>query len=233
MDRYVETIFLEYGDARINFFDIHLKGTATKAPYLHSHCYYEFHFFTGEAFDCHLQDRSITLKQNEFILIPPNLLHRTEKTPGIQGQHFVISMTISQRKGLVKFYDTFVTALQGHVLMPLPFTDQLKEQALSVFAQKQLYRTVLGICKLKAAAAELVSWLFSQLLADNNASPGNEDNNVVLIDNLINRPEITLDEIASATNYSKRHVSRLIKQRYGSSISELRDKKKIQRSEEG
>ena len=44
----------------------------------------------------------------------------------------------------------------------------------------------------------------------------------VLLDNLINRPNITLDEIAAATHYSKRHISRLIKQQYGVSFSVLR-----------
>lgn len=71
MKRSVKTISLEYGDARIKFYEIDLKTTSNNIPYLHSHCYYELHFLAGDTFVCSLKDREIKLKRNEFIIVPP------------------------------------------------------------------------------------------------------------------------------------------------------------------
>jgi AraC-like DNA-binding protein len=47
-----------------------------------------------------------------------------------------------------------------------------------------------------------------------------------LIDVLINNPHYKLSDIAKATSYSERQISRIIKQHYGISLLELRRKMK-------
>ena len=44
----------------------------------------------------------------------------------------------------------------------------------------------------------------------------------VLIDVLVNRPDMTVQKIAAATNYSQRQISRIIKQRYGMTLTEFK-----------
>lgn len=227
MKRSVKTISLEYGDARIKFYEIDLKTTSNNIPYLHIHCYYELHFLAGDTFVCSLKDREIKLKRNEFIIVPPEILHRTSKGTSPQEKQFVISMSIDKVKDSACFYDAFISALEKHTLNPISFPAHL-ENTLSGFIQSNHYDDVLGYLQLKAAAAEFVSWLFGRLLAEKIPLNVGPDNIMILIDNMINRPDITLDEIAAATNYSKRHISRLIEKRYGCTISVLRRQNKIQ-----
>lgn len=227
MKRSVKTISLEYGDARITFYEIDLKTTKSNIPYLHSHCYYELHFLTGDTFFCNLKDNEIKLSRNEFIIIPPNLLHSTSKGLSAKEKQFVISMSVDKIKDSKNFYDAFISALEQHALKPLSFPAHL-ENILSIFIQKNHYDDVLGFLQLKSAAADFVSWLFGRLLTEKIPLNVDSENIMILIDNMINRPNITLEEIARATNYSKRHVSRLIEKRYGCTISVLRRQNKIQ-----
>ena len=81
------------------------------------------------------------------------------------------------------------------------------------------------MCKLKNAGTEFIYRLFQQLLPTDLLLTHSNTDTDILIDNLVHRPDITLDDIAKASNYSKRHVSRLIRQRYGGTLSQLRSTK--------
>ncbi len=231
MEHPVKKIALDYGDARITFYVVDLNIPSSSVPYLHSHCYYELHFLAGTQFVCNLKNEVISLKQNEFILLPPDILHRTDKTL-TRELIYTVSLTIERKTGSEKFYDTLVSALKQYALTPLPFPKHL-EPALSNLCQTELYRHMQGIFQLKASAATLVSWLFTQLSVGKVPVEPSAGNNMFLIDNMINRADITLEQMAEATNYSRRHISRLIMQRYGCNLTELRRQKKIQKLPEG
>ena len=79
-----------------------------------------------------------------------------------------------------------------------------------------------GICHLKSVAAELIDLLFQSTVGNTDHFLCEKQEPMILIDNMINHPEVTLEEIANATNYSKRHVARLIKQQYGVSLGILK-----------
>jgi AraC-like DNA-binding protein len=75
-------------------------------------------------------------------------------------------------------------------------------------------------------AAGFIYQLFAHLVENASiAVPGKQDA-LVLMDNMINRPDVTLAEIASTINYSQRHTARLIEKYYGTSLSQLRKDKK-------
>ena len=86
--------------------------------------------------------------------------------------------------------------------------------------------------RLKAAAACFLSDLFHLLSpyatkTDTAPEPPCDSEVAVLLENMVNRPDITLEQIAAATNYSTRHTARLIKKIYGASLSEIRRSRKI------
>ena len=230
MEHPVKKVFLDYGDARITFYIFDLNIPSSGVPYLHSHCYYEFHFLTGSSFICSLKDREIQLEPNTFLILPPDLLHCTNKSTekSLSGKIYTISITVDQILGTEGFYDTILSALHQHSLSSYPFPKHL-EKILNSLCQTDLYKHFSGILQLKAAAAEFISWLFGQLLTEKIPIKQSIGNNMFLIDNMINRYNITLDEMAAATNYSKRHIAHLIQQRYGCNLSELRRQKKIQK----
>ncbi len=231
MEHPVKKVFLDYGDARITFYIVDLFFPPCGVPYLHSHCYYEFHFLAGNAFTCCLKDRDVELKAHEFIIVPPDFLHCTTKSKLPAEKLYTISLTIDKIGGTEKFYDTIISALHAHVLKPLSFPRRL-EDSLFILCQKENYKHIQGVFQLKAAAADFVAWIFQQLLTETVPLQAAAGNNMVLIDNMINGADITLEEMAEATNYSKRHISRLIMQRYGCNLSELRRQRKIQKMPE-
>lgn len=230
MEHPVKKVFLDYGDARITFYIFDLNIPSSGIPYLHSHCYYEFHFLTGSNFICSLKDQDIKLEPYEFLILPPDLLHYTNKaiTKSLSEKLYTLSVTVDKISGAESFYDTILSILDQHILTPLPYPKHL-EKSLICLCQTELYKHFAGILQLKAAAAEFISWLFGQLLTEKIPIKQSIGNNMFLIDNMINRYNITLDEMAAATNYSKRHIARLIQQRYGCNLSELRKQKKIQK----
>ena len=233
MEHPVKQISLDYGDARITFYIFDLKipiPPTGGVPYLHSHCYYELHFLTGSDFVCSLKDREIKLAPHEFLILPPDLLHCTNKTiaKSVANKLCTISITIDKIPGTEGFYDTILSVLDQNILTPLPYPKHL-EKNLSCLNQTALYKHFSGILQLKAAAAEFLSWLFDLLLREEIPVKQNIGNSMFLIDNMINRYNITLEEMAAATNYSKRHIARLIQQRYGCNLTQLRRQIKIQK----
>ncbi len=226
MDTFVDHIALNYGDAALTLFNIGVKKAATEDAIWHNHCYYELHFILEGSYTCSLEGRQVTVAANEFLIIPPQVHHWTSKQdPTCGDKRYVISLALDRGDGQEKLWHVFSQALENLALTPVSCTG-LHRQQLEVFANKQLYSTVLGMCKLKAAGAELIHWLFDRLLTKDPLLVRADTDTAILIDNLVHRPDITLQEIADASNYSKRHISRLIRQRYGCTLSQLRSAKK-------
>jgi AraC-like DNA-binding protein len=102
---------------------------------------------------------------------------------------------------------------------------------INILQQRPLYDCVPGICRLKAAAACFLSDLFHLLSpyateTGTSPEPPCDTEVAVLLENMVNRPDITLEQIAEAINYSTRHTARLIKNIYGASLSEIRRSRK-------
>ncbi len=120
--------------------------------------------------------------------------------------------------GEQKFYQALVEALGKNTFKAVDFSFA----EIKTFEYTELYRSVLGVLKLKQVAACFVERLFTLLLSNNNPQIVSGKASAVLIDTLVNHDGTTLEEIAAATNYSKRHITRLIKKTYGMTLSEIR-----------
>ena len=127
-------------------------------------------------------------------------------------------MSVERIDGEQKFYQAFEDALNKNAFKAVDFSFA----DIKTFEYTELYRSVLGVLKLKQVAACFVERLFTLLLSNNNPQIVSGKASAVLIDTLVNRDGTTLEEIAAATNYSKRHITRLIKKTYGMSLSQLR-----------
>lgn len=233
--RSIRTVSMEYGDTRISIYLIHLSQEH-KAPLpdsrsvMHSHFYYELHYAAQGQYLYRFSDRDLLLRQGEMLLIPPNVLHGTiDKTSGSYTP-YVLSLSLTDTGSAGKFYPAFATMLGAAALNPMRAPAALPGQ-IEILQQTDLYDSVLGICRLKAAAAALISDLFHLLRpcgaeAETMPEPPCDAEVAVLLENLINRPDISLEQIAAAINYSPRHTARLIKNTYGVSLSEIRRSRK-------
>ena len=124
----------------------------------------------------------------------------------------------------------FRSVLEGLACVPIQTPADFGEY-VDILQQKDLYASVPGFCRLKAAAANLVSDLFQlQPLRDPETpvppEPPCDAEVAILLENMVNRPDISLERIAAVINYSTRHTARLIKSIYGASLSEIRRSRK-------
>ncbi len=225
MERLVDSISLEYGDTKISFFGIKINDLSDLSVW-HRHNYYEIHYCTDKIREYKFPDRNITFKSGQVLIIPPLIDHNTFADSYVSAQPPVaLAFTLTKIKSNISFYDKITTALENNSLIPLNIP-QISDKDFSLFRDINLYDNFLGLCKLKAIASNLIYHIFGSILNDVTFRTDNEESVMVLIDNLINDPQYTLSEIAKRTSYSQRQLSRIIKQHYGLSFSELRRKMK-------
>lgn len=210
---------MEYDDTKITFFQINLQAEMFNQSLWHDHRYYEIHFCWKGSVDYTFSDQTVRLNPEELLIIPPNTFHNFITTVDKQNIH-ILSFAVTAAKNNKRFYKAITSALNKNALAPLRFPCGSQVE-WDVYDQEDLYNSLLGICKLKSEATKFIYLLFNCIIKEYIAV-NSKTEIPVLLDNLINRPNITLDEIAAATHYSKRHISRLIKQQYGVSFSVLR-----------
>lgn len=215
----VNSISVEYGDTKITFFQINLQAEAVNQSVWHDHRYYEIHFCGKDSLEYTFSDQTVRLNPGELLIIPPDTFHNSITAANKQNIH-IVSFAVAAVKNDKRFYKAITSALYKNALTPLRFSCGSQVE-WDVYNQEDLYGSLLGICKLKSEATKFIYLLFNRILKEYIAADSKTEI-MVLLDNLINRPNMTLDEIAAATHYSKRHVSRLIKQQYGVSLSALR-----------
>ena len=220
MQDYVEHIILNYNDFNIAFFNINIKIENTHTESLHRHDYYEVHYSNSEYFSYEFSDKTITLAPKQFLIIPPQTLHKTIQTE--KTVPTVVSFLITNN-GNPKNYKRVDKALETISLKSLDIPSISKEQ-LMLLGNSQLYKTFLGNCKLRVVASDFIYKIFNLALDKNDFDVDENADKMILIDNLINYSNVSVKDIARFTNYSERQISRLIKKHYGMTLSEIKKK---------
>ncbi len=211
-----------YGDAELSFFDINIKANPPQAPAWHRHSYYEAHVCRRTPVNYTFEDKSVTLCEGQVLIIPPNVSHISiDRELHPTDELFVISFNLKRIKSDKRFYRVFTKALDCSATIPL-MIKPIAKLNLERFDDSSSYRTVKGICRLTSVATAFISHLFDAIVRESEDVLCEKKETDILIDNMINQSDATLDDIARATSYSKRHVSRLIKNKYGVSLRELR-----------
>lgn len=219
MDKNVYFVDIEYEDAKVSFFDFK-ESEKESGRHWHKHIFYELHFSFEETLTYKFTDFTLTLNPGELLIIPPSVMHESVIYEMNSSKFKVLSVEIERTGSGKVFYDALTNGLGILALKPVKLSGISPESVLS-FGKKELYESVLGICELKMYATRIVYALLKKTSRD-KAVKSNRDTAGILIDNMIFSPEYSLDEIAEITNYSKRHVSRLIKEQYGATFSQIR-----------
>ncbi|MBQ8868858.1 MAG: AraC family ligand binding domain-containing protein [Oscillospiraceae bacterium] len=228
MDNYAQHISLSYGDIKLTFFNISLEHDRKREhlPILHRHSYYEVHFSGGGYYNYQFGEKAVSLLPNQIVIIPPDVMHHAiDLSSNAKIKPCVISFSISEPYGDKKLYNALISALAELSLKALEFGSESNEE-LMLFKKFDLFNSFLGVCKLKSIAADFTYKLFSLALKGKDFTVNDGKDIMVLIDNLINLPDISIKDIANATNYSERHISRLIKKHYGLTLSQIKQQTK-------
>lgn len=224
MKNFADCITLDYGNANISFFNIHIEGEKQVSSDVHKHIYYELHFSFDLTLSCSVNGKTLEIPKNSLFIIPPGTDHTSiYPAKDVEKKHIVLALSIKKTQKGGDFYSSLISALNKKALTPISFNEISKNELL-LFEDRELYHSLLGVCRLKAVASELIFKTLTALLSKENCEVEGEKDIYVLIDNMIQYRDFTLDEIARETNYSKRHISRIIKNRYGMSLSKLRQK---------
>lgn len=231
----IRTVSIDYGDTRFSIYLISLPGRyqspEATTHVMHSHFYYELHYASRGQCLYRFSDREVLLREGQMLLIPPGQHHLSVSKDSGDYTPQVLSLSITDTDHTGRFYPAFLSMLEAAAMKPLPVSFALAEY-IQILQQRPLYDCVPGICKLKAAAACFLSDLFhllSPYARDTGTAPEppRDAELAVLLENMVNLPDIPLEQIAAATNYSTRHTARLIKKIYGASLSEIRRSRKI------
>ena len=224
LNSFVDSISFEYGDMKITFFGIeNMEKEASKgSPEWHRHNYYELHAFDNDLCEYKFDKKKVSFKKGEFVIIPPYVSHNTMGAFDRNSNSTkAIAFTITKIENKLHFYEKVTRELERTSLNPFNMPDVSIEEVL-LFSDTKLYASFHGICKLKATASKIISCVFKAIMDDIVFVNDCHENILVVIDNLINIPKFTLSDIAKATSYSERQISRIIKQHYGLTLSELR-----------
>lgn len=218
----VNFVDLSFNDANIRFFNFTgVEGVERDFnPTWHNHKSYELHFSFAATVNYKFADRKITLNPGEMLIIPPSVDHESVVAKYPKKDFATIAMEIKKLNAGDEFYENFTCALGDNALTPIKIPEHLRE-SIFVLENAELYTTMLGVCKLKTAVSQMVYMLFKKIMTDKPVKNENV-NQKVLIDLMIFEANITLDKIALATNYSKRQLSRIIKEQYGMTFSQIR-----------
>ena len=225
MGRNVYFIDLEYNDARLKFFDFEKSDNYSpeeRCKQWHTHIFYELHFSFENTVTFRFKDRALTLNPNELLIIPPSVIHESITYDSSSKAYKVLSIEIEKTENGGSFYCAFINALNNYALKPIKIQD-INKDAVFAFENKELYNSLLGICQLKAYASGLIYALFKKIVKDKPISPDNNKAKII-IDYMLSRPQVSLGEIAEATNYSQRQISRIIKEQYGTTFSQIRQR---------
>ena len=226
MDNDAYSVTMDYGDAEVTFFNIKIKTKNDGTPVWHKHDYYELHTCLAGEVTYTFEQGTVTLGCMQSLLIPQGVPHLSVdaergKVAGLR----VVSFALSSKKGDKSLFAIFQEALERCALQPMHIS-ALADLDTDVLRRDAMYRSVSGILQLKEICARFAYAFFGHIVDGAQILPLRKRELMVLIDNMVYLPEISLDDIARATNYSKRHVSRLICQKYGCSLGKLRKRTK-------
>lgn len=223
MGDFVERFSIIYGDALVSFYNIELQPSKDEGNIRHRHCYFEFHI-AEDTYTLEVGQQSTDIQKGKVIIIPPDTVH-TSIIPEGKKKPTVLSLSFERVDGDERFYDNFLALLYKNALVPISIRD-LYDVDFGVLCNSKIYNTMLGQLKLKSVAADFLYKFFKLINGGEVKTIGGGRDINVLIDNLINKPDITVQKISEVTNYSQRQITRIIKQKYGMTLTDIKRMKK-------
>lgn len=229
-----------FGNAKFNLCRITKTSEQNKdtkdtdlSSIFHTHLDYECHlilsgaavFTVGVEKSGNENTSEHAVRCGELFIIPPRLGHY----PFIEKdgcKDIVFSLSLERTDGEDGFYEYFSKALGASSCRPITLDKKLFENII-LFCNQTEGNTVRDICRRKATAYNVIASLFDQINcteampAEKKLKKSERDRNITL-EYLINEYGTPISVIAKNLGYTTRHTSRLIRQLYGKSLSDVR-----------
>lgn len=226
----LKTISLRWQNVDVDFLFYRYDEAGDTAPAAsHAHVNYEIHL-AAEGSHCYeLTDREITLDGGHMLIIPPHTLHRPIKASE-EGYRFAVLTLKLAAAGEGSAHAYVEELFRRHALQCLPVQGDILQAAFrlreEVWAEERDYLYDLYLTR---GAADLFYRLCASFAEAGSpaAGPASTERHVdVQIENLVNRDNMSLCDIAEKIHYSPRQTERLIKKIYGKTLTEVREEQK-------
>jgi len=234
---YFENIFIHgiravFGDAVFTFYKIAAtkkieSDDTVQDTMFHSHFYYECHILLEGETGYMIQGNTISASGGTMVIIPPHTEHYPFRQDG-SAREIVLGLTLEQSEPETGECQYFIRTLCETVNQPLTLSKELLETIIRFYNNFQ-NTDIREACIRQAAAYEIIVQLFDSVNRFHIPDPVlqtvvNDDNIDITLEIMINDVSFTLNDIAQSLGYSTRHTSRLILQKYGKSLVEIRQK---------
>lgn len=238
MEYIIASSKIEIGNVLITFYRLNFSNPNEKKEIdisLHCHLYYEIHIATQGTYIFNLSNGKVTLSAGEMIIIPPGEYHHACDRNKGNFESFVLCLSIEKTNGIDDVYSEFKHNLDKNAAKPIKVPPELAVTANDFNTVNK--HTLEGLCLEKLNVAQMVSILVNSLGMTSVKDAGNRPaslydfskmNFEVALEWLINANNVSIADIAARLNYSEKHMTRLIRKRYGMSLKELQKKRRLE-----
>lgn len=209
----VDFLFYQFDNNEIKFYD------KTK---FHKHMNFEIHFAINGSYEYEFTDRKIFLKENQMLIIPPEILHKEVDISNKEYEFRTLTLKISSEE-TDGFYNFCTSAFRKRALESIDLQDEIIDNVLRLYPLVDAKTYLQSIYSISCASK--VFYALCDLLTDDKDECSYDTGNhlEVQIENLVNNFKMSLSDIANKINYSPRQTERLIKQIYGKSLTKIRE----------
>ncbi len=221
MKNSVQSIQVEFGNARFNVYKISIGNLGHNIPTVHSHKYYEIHFALQGKYVYKFLNNEIELNSGEMLIIPPETSHTRIDSSNKNYRCSVLEFALEKVQGEPDLFDNLIELLLAQSLKKLSTGAEILDNINKFKSIDQQF-----YCNLKTSAYLVINSIIAKLGAVQSTQDTTTkcDDVGVLMDSLINKGA-SLKEIAHEINYTQRHTARLIHQRYGETLTSLNKKR--------
>lgn len=197
------------------------QGQVTNSLRYHKHFNYEIHFALKGSYNYELNGKNILLSENQMLIIPPEMLHKSVNSSEPEYEVAVLTLKISSNCN-DDFEKFLKSILNRHASESLQVHKEITESVLSFIGGIKTESRLQDIY-LISCASDILYKLCAFLAESENDVPFETEKHLdVKIENMVNNVNMSLIDIARKINYSPRQTERLIKKIYGKSLTEVR-----------
>ncbi len=228
----IRGIETQFEDTAVTLYKITAQADGGKAvipaDLWHSHFYYECHLLIPAGTPPETGGEAHR-PEGKLIIIPPHTEHYPLRFE--DADDIVLGITLQQNGTDGRYTAYFLTTLAKIAQSPLYLPPVLTE-TLILFYRRFDSNRFRDRCYCRAAAHEIVFRLFDCANGFSLPEVRKEQNPALLpvafnLEHLINDTSRSLSEIASILGYSPRHTARLIREKYGKNLGEIRKTSRI------
>ena len=219
-----------FGDAKVTIYKItdmrdHSEASdADMKIYRHYHFYWEIHFLIDGQYDYFIDNREIRVKEGECIIIAPESVHKAVDFKKIKP--VVLGFEVDKVYEKTACYEKIIEILNENSGKALPTPTALRDKIRAFLSDEGLK---LPYLRKKLLACEICVELLEAIGLDPGENENDKNGSDVALNTFVNDGSMSLEAMSRQLGYSTRHLSRLIKQQYGRSLTQIRKAQKENR----